>query len=93
MRQNIQIDAIPDIISLTDLRYKTNLLLRKLLNEEKPLILVKRSKKIAVIYPLVADPAEKRPQFGLKVKAIPMDAPVRIETKTLYNEYLAKKLQ
>lgn len=93
MRQNIQIDTIPDIISVTDLRYKTSLLLQKLLDEEKPLLLVKRNKKIAVIYPLSSNSGEKRPQFALKIKAFPMGAKTKVSRKVLYDEYLAKKLQ
>lgn len=93
MQQTINIQEIPDIISLTDLRYRTRVFLRKLLEEEKPLILVKQSKKVAVIYPLVADVGAKRPEEALKIRPYPLQAPRKIKRAQLYNNYLEKKLR
>ena len=93
MQQNIRIDSITDIVSLTDLRYKTHMILDKLLQEAKPLLLVKRSKKIAIIYPLIEQSGERRPQYALEIKSYPLGATKNVSRKILYDDYLNKKLR
>jgi len=91
MNPLVNIQNIPDIISLTELRYKTNLLLR-LLEEERTLILVKKSKRIALIIPLDKDLGEKRPEHALKIKPYPLDVPLKISRARIYNHYLKEKI-
>lgn len=83
---------IPDIINLTQLRYKTNLLLRKLTEEKKPVILVKRSKRVGIIYPLVDSLGAKIPKHAFKIKPLPLGAPVEVDRKLIYDDYLGKKV-
>lgn len=91
MGQTINIQNIPDIISLTDLRYKTRLLLRKILDEEKPLILVKKNKKIALILPLPDDLEKERPKYALKIKPQPLGVPTKIKRSLIYDDYFQRK--
>lgn len=91
MKQIINTYNIPDTISLTDLRYKTSFLLRKL-EEEKPLILIKKSKRLALIFPLTSDIGRKKVENGLKIKPYPLGTPKRIKRSLLYDKYLEKKV-
>lgn len=92
MKQLIDTKDIPEVISLTDLRYKTGLLLRKIVDEEKPLILVKKSKRIALILPLEEGWGKKEPRQALKVRAYPLGAPRRIKRSLVYDDYLDEKI-
>lgn len=92
MNQLLNLRNIPDIISLTELRYKSDLLLRKLLEEEKPLILVKRSQKIGLIIPIDKDLGKARPEHALKIKAYSLGAPLKIKRARIYNQRLKEKL-
>lgn len=92
MNLPINIRNIPEVISLTDLRYRTNLLLRKVVEEGRPLILVKKSRRIAVIYPLADNLGRRQPEDSLKIKAHPLGVSSTIKRSQIYNDYLEKKI-
>jgi len=86
-----QLEQLPEVMPITQLRYQTKKLQDLLVNQKKPIIITVRSKKIGFLTPLVEKPTKKwlpmPPAYHLG--NIP---PEKLRRVNLYRNYLKKKM-